>query len=422
MIKKIIQLFWYEKQDTKSKKLNVFKKIFMRMKRYGFLETQIKLNRDYLKIENNYVVKSNLNRRYSTWKIRMFFLFTFLLLSSYHLLVKSELYESKTALIVRDMGQVSPASTFGLSLLGMGSSSQLQDSMIVKEYLQSPDMYKQVNKKFALTKHYESNSIDFIGRLSKNATQEEVLEVYNKHLIVFYDELAGILRISFLHVDREKAQEILSFLVKQVDYQINEFNRRKAKKQLGFVENEFKKAKDKMDDSSQQIEAYQNKHLLLDPTAEATSKSSIIAELEAKLSQSKLKYATKKRYLNDDNFELIALKSEINEIQISVANAKKKLTGSKQDRLNKVVFAYEQLKMQFEFATEVYKNALLQLETTKIEVAKNDKTLSIVSKPNLPDGYTYPDKPRAFITILILTLLVYGIFTMLASIIKDHKE
>jgi len=101
---------------------------------------------------------------------------------------------------------------------------------------------------------------------------------------------------------------------------------------------------------------------------------------------------------------------------------RKNLTGSQKNRLNKIVFEYEQLKMQFEFAKEVYKNALLQLETTKIEVAKNDKTLSVVNKPNLPDGYSYPDKPRVFITILILTLLVYGIVTMLGSIIRDHKE
>ncbi|MDQ1268598.1 MAG: capsular polysaccharide transport system permease protein, partial [Campylobacterota bacterium] len=86
------------------------------------------------------------------------------------------------------------------------------------------------------------------------------------------------------------------------------------------------------------------------------------------------------------------------------------------------MFEYEKLKLQLEFDTEVYKNALLQLETTKLDVSKEAKMLSIISKPNLPDGYTYPDKPRVFITILIIMLLMYGIFSMLNSIIKDHKE
>ncbi len=353
---------------------------------------------------------------------RLVFLAIFLVLNIYYLVIKSELYESKTALIVRSLNDTPTSSKLGLSLLGIGSSSQLQDSMIVKEYLESLDMYKQVDAEFHLTQHYKSDAIDFVERLPEDATQEEVLEMYNRHLIIFYDEKSGILHISFLHVDPKKAQEILKFLVAHVDYQINEFNRRKAKKQLKFVEEEFQKAKKKLDEAIEKIEQYQNEHLLLDPNAEATSKSSIIAELESTLAQKELELATKKRYLNDDNFEIISLKNQIKELKKSIENAKKNLTGGKEGRLNRILFVYEQLKMQLEFATEVYKNALLQLETTKIEIAKNDKTLSILSKPNLPDGYRYPDKPRVFITILILTLLAYGIFAMIGSIIRDHKE
>ena len=355
-------------------------------------------------------------------KQRIVFVIIFLLLNLYYLVIKSEEYQSSTALVVRSMNQPSSASKIGLSLLGIGGSSQLQDSMIVKAYLQSLDMYKEVDEKFHLTKYYESDAIDFIERLSKDATVEDVLKMYNKHLIISYDETSGILHISFLHTNPKKAQEILEYLVSQVGYQLNEFNKRKAKKQLKFVQSEFLKVKEKLAEAVKKVEAYQNRHLLIDPTAEATSKGTIIAELEATLSQKKLEYATKKRYLNNGNFELISLKNQIKEIKNSIDNAKKNLTGDKKGRLNRMVFAYEQLKIQLEFATEVYKNALLEMETTKIEVAKNDKTLSIVSRPNLPDGYTYPDKPRVFITILILTLLMYGIFTMLASIIRDHKE
>ena len=422
MIKKIIQVSWYEKEYKTEEEHRTLRKNFARIKKHGFKGMRERLDKDYAKLESDYVAKSRIFAKYSVMKVRLFFLFVFLIVTAYYLGIKSELYESKTALIVRSMTQSSAVSSLGLSLLGMGNSSQLQDSMIVQEYLRSLDMYKQVDAKFALTKHYKSDAIDFIERLPQDASQEDILKMYNKHLMIFYDESSGILHISFLHVEPQKAQDILKFLVKQVDYQINEFNRRRAKKELKFVQSEFKKAKIKMDQAAKQLEAYQNKHLLLDPTAEATSKSGIIAELEAQLSAKKLEYATKKRYLNDDNFELISLKNQIKEIKISIENAKKRLTGTGKGKLNKVVFAYEQLKMQMEFATEVYKNALLQLETTKIEVAKNDKTLSIVSKPNLPDGYTYPNKPRVFITIFILTLLMYGIFTMLMSIIRDHKE
>ncbi|QOP41443.1 hypothetical protein [Sulfurimonas marina] len=421
MIKKLIQLFWFEK-TKKEEEHRTLRKNFARIRRHGLLGMIERLNKEYEQIDQDYITKSILNARYAKLKLRSVFLVGFLLSSFYIVFLKSELYESKTALIVRDMNQNPTTSTLGLSLLGMGSSSQLQDSKIVEEYLKSLDVYTLVDQKFHLTEHYKSDAIDFVERLSDDATQEEVLDFYNKHLIVYYDEVSGILSVAFAHVDPKKAQEILEFLVQNVDYQINEFNRKKAKKQLTFVEGEFSKAKEKMEHSTAELEAYQNKHLLLDPTTEAISSSGIIAELEASLTQKQIEYATKKSYLNEDNFELVNLKNEIIQIKQTIEKTKKSLTGNEKNPLNKVLIAYEKLKMQLEFDTEVYKNALIQLETTKIDVAKNDKTLSVVSKPNLPDGYTYPNKPKAFITILIITLLMYGIFSMLSQIIKDHKE
>jgi len=356
-------------------------------------------------------------------KLKYIFILVFVVLNIYYMLIKTELYESKTALIVRDMSSSTTSSDLGLSLLGIAdSSSQLQDSKIVEEYLKSLDVYTMVDQKFDLTNHYKSDDIDFVGRLAQDATVEKIVKLYNEHLNVYYDETSGILSISFSHVNAKKAQEILQFLVQNVEYQINEFNRGKAKKELNFIQEEFAKAKEKMDESSKKLEDYQNKNLLLDPTNQAASSNGIISQLESKITQKKIEYEAKKNYLNINSYELISLKNEIKEMEFSMRSLKGNLSGNKDDRLNKILFAYEKLKLQFEFDTEVYKNALIQLETTKIDVMKNNKILSVLSKANLPDGYTYPDKPKVFVTILIITLLLYGILSLLASIIRDHKE
>ncbi|MBD3798245.1 MAG: hypothetical protein IE887_11115, partial [Campylobacterales bacterium] len=234
MIKKLIQLFWFEK-TKKEEEHRTIRKNFARIRRHGLLGTIERLNKDYKKIESDYITKSILAERYMKFKFRFAFVVVFLLSSFYVVFLKSELYESKTALIVRDMSQTPTASTLGLSLLGMGSSSQLQDSKIVEEYLKSLDVYQLVDRKFNLTQHYKSDAIDFVERLSEDATTEEVLAFYNKHLNVYYDETSGILSVAFAHVAPKKAQEILEFLVQNVDFQINEFNRKKALKQLSFV-------------------------------------------------------------------------------------------------------------------------------------------------------------------------------------------
>jgi len=353
---------------------------------------------------------------------RVIFIAIFVVLSLYFLVIKAELYESKTTLMVRDLSSSSTASSLGLSLLGVGSSSQLQDSMVVQESLISLDMFLLLDKEFNLAEHYKSDKLDFIERLASDATMEKILEFYLKRLHVNYDETSGLLHLAYAHTDPKIAQKILEFMVSSVEHELNEFNRRKAKKQLAFIEIEYDKNKKNMVKSSDILEEYQNKHLLLDPTNIASSSSAIIANLEATLTQKRIEYKTKNSYLNSDNYEIAQLKTEISEIANSLADAKKGLTGNSEGRLNKILFEYEKLKLQVEFDIEVYKNTLLQLETTKIDVLKEAKTLSVVSKPNLPDGYTYPNKPKVLVTLLIVMTLMYGIYSMLSAIIRDHKE
>ena len=395
MIKKIVQKYWFKKIDKEG---------------------------DYQKLLQDRIILSQLNKRYSTLKIRFIFFVLFLSAVTYTLFLKAELYESQTALMVRDLSKSSPSASLGLTLLGAGSSSQLQDSMLVQEYLLSLDMFLLLDKEFHLIKHYKSDRLDFIERLSLNATMEQSLEFYRKRIIVSYDETSAIIHIAYAHTDPKIAQKIVKFMIQKVEFTLNEFNRKKAQKQLVFIEKEHDKNKIKMDNSSALLEKYQNDNLLLDPKAEAASSSTIISGLETTLTQKRIEFQTKSSYLNSDNYELLALKSEIDEISKSLVSAKKSLTGSDKNRLNKILFEYSKLKMQLEFDTEVYKTALIQLETTKLDALKEAKMLSIVNQPNLPDGYTYPNKPKTFLNLVIIMFLMYGIFSMLLAIIKDHKE
>jgi len=395
MIKKTIQKYWFKKIDKDA---------------------------TYEKLLKDRIVLSQLNKRYSTLKIRFFFLLLFGFSVTYTMFLKAELYESSTALMVRDLSKTSATASLGLSLLGAGSSSQFQDSMLVEEYLLSLDMFLLLDKEFHLIKHYKSDKLDFIERLSSDATMEQALAFYRKRIIVSYDDTSAIIHLSYAHTDPHIAQKIVKFMIRKVEFTLNEFNRKKAIKQLVFIEKEHDKNKIKMDKSSALLEKYQNDNLLLDPKAEAVSSSAIISGLETTLTQKRIEYKTKSSYLNADNYELLSLKSEIDEISKSLISAKKRLTGSDKNRLNKILFEYSKLKMQLEFDTAVYKTALIQLETTKLDSLKEAKMLSIVNQPNLPDGYTYPNKPKTLLNIVIILSLMYGIFSMLLSIIKDHKE
>ena len=82
----------------------------------------------------------------------------------------------------------------------------------------------------------------------------------------------------------------------------------------------------------------------------------------------------------------------------------------------------KKLKANVKFAIEVYKSALTQQEIVKVETIKESKILEIISKPNMPDGYSKPNKIEFFITALILIVLGYGVINLLLAVVKDHQD
>jgi len=421
MIKKLLLMYWYEQKDS-TQEHRTFKKSYARWRKHGLSGMKSRLEKEFVHLKADYSTYIEMDKKYVSFMTRMLFVCGFVLGVVYFMLLKVELYESKTAIIVKDLNSNANQGSLELTLLGAGTSSQFQDSKVVEEYLLSLDLFTLLDKKFSLSQHYKSKDLDIVQRLSSDSTVEEALEFYRQRIIINYDEASGILHIAYAHNIPDTAQNILKFLIHNVEQEFNEFNRRRARKQLKFIVAEHEKTKQQMDLAGDILEKYQNDHNLLDPKNDAMSSSSIISSLEASLIEKKIELSTLRGYLNEHNYEIIKLKNEIQGIKTSIKNQKDSLSGNAQTTLNKILFEYEKLRLQFEFSTEVYKTSLIQLETTRLDVLKEAKTLSVLSEPNLPDGYTYPNKPRVFITLLIVFLLVYGIYSMLITIIKDHKE
>ncbi len=216
MIKKFIKLYWHE-ADDKTQEHRTLKKSYARWRRYGFRGMQTRLEKEYIAVKDDFIANMGLEKRFSRMVVRVSFLLLFLSTSGYFLLLKSELFESRTAVIVRDIGSSAPAGGMELAILGMGSSSQLQDSKVVEEFLRSLDLFQVLDRQFSLVTHFKSDDLDLLERLSADATVEDNLAFYRKRLRIDYDETSGVLHIAYAHTSAQQAQEILQFMVKKVE-------------------------------------------------------------------------------------------------------------------------------------------------------------------------------------------------------------
>jgi capsule polysaccharide export protein KpsE/RkpR len=48
--------------------------------------------------------------------------------------------------------------------------------------------------------------------------------------------------------------------------------------------------------------------------------------------------------------------------------------------------------------------------------------LEVITTPTLPDGYVYPERPKAILTAVFLILLFYKIAGLVWAVVQDHKD
>jgi len=352
--------------------------------------------------------------------LKKIFLFLTSLAIVYVVFIKTHLFVSNSSLIIKNI-ETSTQSPSLLSMVTGQRNSNVQDAMIMKEYLNSFEMFAKVDSKFMLKKHYASKAQDIYARIYSWETDEDYVKLYKKRLSLVYDETSSILKISFLHTDPKIAREIVSFLIDEAEKRLNRYNQEIANKHLKFMIDETKKHKQNLANSIAKLEEYQNKHNFIDPQNEVSSNIAILDSLNARLVDKRAVLKELQTFQTSQSIDIINLKQEISQIKNFIAEISKKLSGENNSGINKNIFEYSILKENMEFNNELYKQSLLQLQLAKVEANKYSKMMQVLIQPSLSANYTQPNELKEVLTILLVMGIFYGIISMLIAIIKDHQ-
>ncbi len=358
--------------------------------------------------------------------LRLLFIAIFFTVGYYIVNVETERYESVTITLLKDLSK-KQSMDIG-SLLGQ-TSSTMQDSKILELYMRSNEIYEYLDEKYQLSSYYTSHKLDFVQRLYADtsvpfyiASRENLLKAYNEDLSVVFDDASGTLSISFSHIDKKVAKEILESIIRHSDKVINHFSKENAQVALHFIEEQIGENKALFISSIKKLIQYQNKHHTIDPNLEVQRKSEVLAILESDLIKTEVEYNSKAKTYNLNGSEMKMLKETVLNIKKSIKRVEEQLAGSDDGTINANVFDFSLLQSDMEFNKEIYRQTLINQEEIKIEVSQNAKHIIVVSKPTLADNYTYPDKPWDIFTLLIVLFFLYSILTTIISIIEDHKD
>lgn len=122
------------------------------------------------------------------------------------------LYQSQTILDLQNSsGASSSLSSLTTNILGStGSSTQ---SGAVVQYIQSPDVLKELDKQFHLRKLYASKDHSLFWRLDEKASDEDFLTFYQQMVSVTQDSTSLLITVNVLDWDANRAQNIARAII-----------------------------------------------------------------------------------------------------------------------------------------------------------------------------------------------------------------
>lgn len=343
----------------------------------------------------------------------------------YWWLVASDRYVSEARVLLQKTDQLSGLDGVGIAaVVSKSGGPNRGDQLLLREYLLSVDMLKKLDAAFDLKSHYSDTKWDFISRMwFKNPPMERFYRYWLSRVDVVYDDYSGVLHISVQAYDPEKAQEIVSFMIKDGEAHMNQIAHELAQVQVQFLDSQVTLAHDRLLEASHALIEFQNKQGLVSPKEAILSLNTLISKLEGQRTEIQTQLDALPATLNQNHPTILMLKKSLKSLDQQIAQKKAELTSSAARKtLNYRVEEFQRLEMELGFVQDVYKTALSGLEKGRTDASRTLKKISVFQSPMLPDFPLAPNRPYNILVSILIAAALAGVVKLLESIIRDHVD
>lgn len=333
-------------------------------------------------------------------------------------------YVAESVIAVRENGEGPMAGVDALStLFGSSGPASRDDELLLEAHILSMDMLRQLDERLELRNAFAEPLTDPLFRLARGARQERFLSYYRDRIEVRVDERSGLIRVRTQGFTPKLAAALNQEIISISERFINESSHRLAREQMEFAESELKKARHDLDAARATLLAFQEKHGVLDPIAQASANTGVTVELQAAIARQEAELKSLLNYLNEDAPPVRALKAQLEGTRAQLeVESRRAMASANGTSLNVLASSFQELFAEVEFAQDRYKLALAAVETARVESTRKLKSLVLVESPVLPESPEYPRRAYTLIALLLGLGLLYGIARLVVATIEDHQS
>ena len=353
----------------------------------------------------------------------LFFLLPMALGITYYYKFASDQYQATAHFTIEKSGQ-EQADPLG-ALTGLpGNVSSTRDALIIKDFIESREVIERTRDDFDLEKLYAREDKDWLSRLEKDSSIEEIIEFWQKKVKVEFDVTLGIVTLNVWAFEREDSVTVIEAILKESEALVNNLSEKSRQDSLTFARKELKNAEKNLKLARSDVRVFRDNEKFLSPEKNAESKLLLVENLEADRARAeadlqglRLQLPENSPRIQNAKFKVSALKQQINKER---ARSARGMESTDTKSMSSILSKYEELITEQGFSEKSYEAALLNIETARIEATRQQRYLTMIVYPSLPEDPIKPKQPYDYIVLFIACLLLWGILSLIFASIKDH--
>lgn len=339
--------------------------------------------------------------------------------------IAADRYVSESSFVVRSANNQSNVSNLGALFQNVGISRSQDDIYTVQEYMRSRSALGELSKQMPVRSFYEKGG-DIFSQfngfgLEKLDSDEAFYQYYSRKVSIDFDAVSGISTLRVQSFDADNSYQINQALLQKGEDLINRINSRARQDTISFAEKAVRTAQDKVATSAEALRTFRTQNGVLDLKEQSSMQAALISKLQDELIsiQTQLDQV---RAVTPDNPQIDGLQTRERSLLGEISRQTKLMTGATGRSIANKAAEYQHLMLDNDLAEKQLTVAIGSLETAKAEAERQQLYLEVVSKPSKPDMAQLPSRLYNTVATLIISLMVYGICSLLSASIREHKN
>jgi capsular polysaccharide transport system permease protein len=349
----------------------------------------------------------------------------FLAACVYYAAIATDRYAARAGFSVRGIDTKSGMDGLG-AITGLSSpGSTTSDSYVILSYLGSRELLEALDRTLELRRVYSSAEIDPLSRLAADATIEDFVAYWRRHIRTQFDPTSGIIEFEVQSFTADHARRIAETVLTLTQELVNDLSANARNDALRFAREDVALQEARLRQALAAIRDFRATEQSVDPSASAALEVQLIASLESRLSDLNARIAALSQTLDPNAPSIVALRRDAEALTAEIMQRRQAIGSDPQGAegvgtVTRQLAIYEELEVERSLAQQAYASALVSLEQARRDADRQQRYLAIHLRPQTAESAEYPRSLRNLFVLAFALIAAWGIGVLLTMSVRDH--